>query len=122
MLHGVSFVAEPGQTVALVGPTGGGKTTVINLLLRFYDVDEGSVLVDGVDVRDVTQASLRSRIALVPQDPFLFSGASRTTSATAGWRPPTKRWRRRRRSREPTPSSATWPTATAIRWANGAAI
>jgi len=71
----VSFEAEPGETVALVGPTGGGKTTVINLLLRFYDVDSGSVAVDGFDVRDLTQSSLRSRIALVPQDPFLFSGS-----------------------------------------------
>ena len=75
VLRDVSFVAEPGETVALVGPTGGGKTTVINLLLRFYDVDSGSVAVDGFDVRDLTQSSLRSRIALVPQDPFLFSGS-----------------------------------------------
>ncbi len=75
VLRDVSFVAEPGETVALVGPTGGGKSTVINLLLRFYDVDSGSVAVDGFDVRDLTQASLRSRIALVPQDPFLFSGS-----------------------------------------------
>jgi ATP-binding cassette subfamily B multidrug efflux pump len=75
VLSDVSFTAEPGQTVALVGPTGMGKTTVINLLLRFYDVDEGVVLFDGVDVRQVTQESLRARIALVPQDPFLFSGS-----------------------------------------------
>jgi ABC-type multidrug transport system fused ATPase/permease subunit len=75
VLRDVSFVAPPGETVALVGPTGGGKTTVINLLLRFYDVDSGSVAVDGFDVRDLTQSSLRSRIALVPQDPFLFSGS-----------------------------------------------
>ncbi len=75
VLHGVSFMAEPGETVALVGPTGGGKSTVINLLLRYYDVGSGSVAVDGFDVRGVTQASLRARIALVPQDPFLFSGS-----------------------------------------------
>jgi ATP-binding cassette subfamily B multidrug efflux pump len=75
VLREVSFVAEPGKTVALVGPTGGGKSTVINLLLRFYDVDAGLVAVDGFDVRDLTQSSLRSRIALVPQDPFLFSGS-----------------------------------------------
>ena len=75
VLEDVSFTADPGQTVAVVGPTGGGKSTIVNLLLRFYDVDEGAVLVDGVDVRDVTQESLRSRIALVPQEPFLFSGS-----------------------------------------------
>jgi ATP-binding cassette, subfamily B, multidrug efflux pump len=75
VLREVSFVADPGRTVALVGPTGGGKTTVINLLLRFYDVDSGAVTLDGVDVRDLTQHSLRSHIALVPQEPFLFSGS-----------------------------------------------
>jgi ATP-binding cassette subfamily B multidrug efflux pump len=75
VLRDVSFIAEPGQMTALVGPTGGGKTTVVNLLLRFYDVDAGVVSLDGVDVRDMTQASLRSHMALVPQDPFLFSGS-----------------------------------------------
>jgi ATP-binding cassette subfamily B multidrug efflux pump len=73
VLRGVSFVAEPGQTVAIVGPTGAGKTTIINLLPRFYDVSEGSVTIDGHDVRDVTAASLRSQIGLVLQDSFLFS-------------------------------------------------
>jgi ATP-binding cassette subfamily B multidrug efflux pump len=75
VLSDVSFVAAGGQTVAVVGPTGGGKSTIVNLLLRFYDVDEGAVLVDGVDVRDVTQESLRAPIALVLQEPFLFSGS-----------------------------------------------
>jgi len=75
VLDHVSFVAARGQTLAIVGPTGGGKSTIANLLLRFYDVDEGAVLVDGVDVREVTQESLRSRIALVLQEPFLFSGS-----------------------------------------------
>lgn len=75
VLSDVSFTVEPGQTVALVGPTGGGKTTVINLLLRFYDVQAGTVFLDGADVREITQASLRSNIALVPQEPFLFSGS-----------------------------------------------
>jgi ATP-binding cassette subfamily B multidrug efflux pump len=73
VLRGVSFVAEPGQTVAIVGPTGAGKTTIINLLPRFYDVSEGRVTIDGHDVRDVTAASLRSQIGLVLQDSFLFS-------------------------------------------------
>ena len=73
VLNNVSFVAEPGQTVAIVGPTGAGKTTIINLIPRFYDVAGGSVTIDGHDVRDVTAASLRSQIGLVLQDSFLFA-------------------------------------------------
>ncbi|MGQ9925320.1 MAG: ABC transporter ATP-binding protein [Chloroflexaceae bacterium] len=73
VLKGVSFAAEPGQTVAIVGPTGAGKTTIINLIPRFYDVSRGRVTVDGHDVRDVTAASLRSQIGIVLQDTFLFS-------------------------------------------------
>ena len=63
----------PGQTIAIVGPTGAGKTTIINLIPRFYDVVDGSVLIDGIDVRKVTEASLRSQIGIVLQDTFLFS-------------------------------------------------
>jgi ATP-binding cassette, subfamily B, multidrug efflux pump len=74
VLDDVSFEALPGQTVALVGATGAGKSTVTNLLLRFYDADHGSVLVDGVDVRTVTQASLRAHMGLVLQESFLFTG------------------------------------------------
>ncbi len=74
VLHDVSFVIEPGQTVALVGPTGAGKTTIVNLLGRFYDVDSGAVRVDGYDVRRVTRASLRRQMGVVLQDTFLFSG------------------------------------------------
>ncbi|MEW6579184.1 MAG: ABC transporter ATP-binding protein [Chloroflexota bacterium] len=73
VLRGVSLEALPGQTIALVGPTGAGKTTVINLLPRFYDVTAGAVLIDGHDVRDVTRASLRRQIGIVLQDTFLFS-------------------------------------------------
>jgi ABC-type multidrug transport system fused ATPase/permease subunit len=74
VLHGISFRAEPGELVALVGPTGAGKSSIANLLCRFYDVTDGAVLVDGVDVRAMSQSSLRSRMAIVTQDPFLFSG------------------------------------------------
>ncbi|GAB4164294.1 MAG: ABC transporter ATP-binding protein [Candidatus Promineifilaceae bacterium] len=73
VLRGVSLHATPGQTVAIVGPTGAGKTTIINLIPRFYDVTRGSVTIDGYDVRDVTRQSLRQQIGLVLQDTFLFS-------------------------------------------------
>ncbi|MBM2809746.1 MAG: transporter ATP-binding protein [Chloroflexi bacterium] len=74
VLRSINFVAEPGQTIALVGPTGAGKTSIASLLARFYDVRGGRITVDGVDIRDVTMASLRRQMGLVPQDPFLFSG------------------------------------------------
>jgi ATP-binding cassette subfamily B protein/subfamily B ATP-binding cassette protein MsbA len=74
VLHDVSFHIEPGQTVALVGPTGAGKTTIANLIPRFYDATGGSVRVDGFDVREIERCSLRRRIASVLQEPFLFSG------------------------------------------------
>jgi ATP-binding cassette subfamily B protein len=73
VLHDVSFTSQPGQTVAIVGPTGAGKTTIINLIPRFYDVSDGAVRIDGLDVRDVTLESLRSQIGMVLQDTFLFS-------------------------------------------------
>ncbi len=75
VLRGVSFIAQPGETIAIVGPTGAGKTTIINLLPRFYDVTNGSVKIDGVDVRDVTADSLRRQIGIVLQDTFLFSAS-----------------------------------------------
>ena len=73
VLDHVSFEIEPGQTVAIVGPTGAGKSTIVNLLLRLYDPQEGSVLIDGRDVRHLTRNSLRQAIGIVPQDTFLFS-------------------------------------------------
>jgi ATP-binding cassette subfamily B protein len=73
VLRDVNFVARPGQVTALIGPTGSGKSTVINLIPRFYDVTSGRVLVDGHDVRNLTQQSLRDEIGLVLQDSFLFS-------------------------------------------------
>ena len=74
VLQDVSLTIEPGTTVALVGPTGAGKTTMANLVPRFYDVEAGAVRVDGYDVRTVTQESLRAQVGVVPQDTFLFSG------------------------------------------------
>ncbi|MCH7663240.1 MAG: ABC transporter ATP-binding protein, partial [Chloroflexi bacterium] len=74
VLNAVSFEALPGQTIAIVGPTGAGKTTLISLIARFYDVDSGSILIDGHDIRDVTQHSLHSQMGMVLQEPFLFLG------------------------------------------------
>ena len=77
IIHDFSCTAEPGQTVAIVGPTGAGKTTLIKLLQRFYDVDGGSLRVDGVDVRDWDRAALREQFAMVLQDTWLFNGTIR---------------------------------------------
>jgi ATP-binding cassette subfamily B multidrug efflux pump len=74
VLRDVTFSIDPGETVAIVGHTGAGKTTLISLLLRFYDVQKGAVRIDGVDVKDMDLADLRSRFGVVLQDPFLFSG------------------------------------------------
>ncbi len=88
ILKNVSFTVKPNQTVALVGPTGSGKTSITALLNRFYDVWEGAVLIDGLDVRDYARPALGRHVAMVLQDPFLFSGSIfeniryRTTDAT----------------------------------------
>ena len=74
VLHNISFSAKPGEITAIIGGTGSGKSTLINLIPRFYDIDQGSILVDGVDVREMTQESLRAKIGLVPQNTVLFSG------------------------------------------------
>lgn len=81
ILRGLSFTAEPGQLVAVLGTTGSGKSTIINLIPRFYDVTSGAVLVDGQDVRQVTLSSLRSQIGIVLQDALLFSGTVRENIA-----------------------------------------
>ncbi len=83
VLRGVSFEALAGQTVALVGHTGAGKTTILSLLLRYYDVDKGRITIDGVDIRDLAQAELRELIGFVQQDIFLFTGDVRSNIALA---------------------------------------
>ncbi len=77
VLRDVSFVVEPGKTIALVGPTGAGKTTIVNLLSRFYNPDAGRVLIDGIDLKSVTIASVRSQVGSMLQDSFLFSASVR---------------------------------------------
>src|SRR5690348_1604286 len=74
VLRDVSFTIEPGESVAFVGHTGAGKTTIISLLMRFYDIQKGAIRIDGVDIRKMDLADLRSRFGVVLQDPFLFSG------------------------------------------------
>jgi ATP-binding cassette subfamily B protein len=74
VLRDVSFTIEPGETVAIVGHTGAGKTTIISLLMRFYDVQRGAITIDGVDVKDMDISELRRRFGVVLQDPFLFTG------------------------------------------------
>lgn len=77
ILTNVSLSAKPGQTIALVGPTGAGKTTIINLLTRFYDINAGSITLDGVDIRDLDKDSLRSKLGIVLQDAYVFTGTIR---------------------------------------------
>ena len=74
VIHNVTFEAKPGEVIALVGPSGSGKTTLLNLLLRFYEVNSGKILIDGVPISEVKLKTLRQNIALVPQDTFLFDG------------------------------------------------
>jgi ABC-type multidrug transport system fused ATPase/permease subunit len=81
LLHDISFKVEPGQLVALLGGSGSGKTTIINLISRFYDVTEGSITIDGTDIRDVTLASLRKNVVITQQDIFLFSSTIRDNIA-----------------------------------------
>jgi ATP-binding cassette subfamily B protein len=77
VLHDIILHVSPGETVALVGPTGAGKSTIVNLIARFYDVTEGRIMVDGYDLREIDLASYHRQLGLVPQDPFLFSGTIR---------------------------------------------
>jgi len=81
LIEDLSLVAEPGQTVAIVGPTGAGKTTLVNLIMRFYELDAGKILLDGVDIATLTRPTLRSQVGMVLQDTWLFSGTIRANIA-----------------------------------------
>ncbi len=105
-LRGVSLRFEPGKKYALVGQSGSGKSTLLALVLRFYEVDEGAILIDGRDLRDVTQESLRNQFGLVSQDTFLFTTPSAIISATVASTRPTPRSSAPRSSPTPTTSSS----------------
>src|SRR5690606_34940299 len=81
VLHDIDLDIQPGQTVAFVGPSGTGKTTLVSLLPRFYDASAGRITIDGIDIRDMTLASLRGQIGIVQQDVFLFGGTIRDNIA-----------------------------------------
>ena len=81
MIDGLSLAITPGQTVAIVGPTGAGKTTLVNLVMRFYDVNAGAILVDGVDIRQLKRGALRRMFGMVLQDTWLFAGTIRDNNA-----------------------------------------
>ena len=74
VLNGINFIAQKGQSFAIVGPTGAGKTTIVNLLSRFYNLESGQILIDGVDINTVTIRSLRTQMGVMMQDSFIFSG------------------------------------------------
>ena len=113
MLHGIDLDVPAGTTVALVGHTGAGKSTIAKLLARFYDPTEGRIAIDGVDLRDLTQESLRRKLGIVPQEGFLFAG---TVARERRLRPARTRrsttWSRRRRRSAPTSGSSSSRTAT----------
>ena len=120
ILKGLSFEVPAGKTVAIVGPSGAGKSTISRLLFRFYDVSGGRILIDGQDIRDVTQASLRAAIGMVPQDTVLFNDTIRYNirygrwdaerrrgrAGRAGWRRSTGSSAWRRRATRPRSASA----------------
>ncbi|MGH3418607.1 MAG: ATP-binding cassette domain-containing protein, partial [Streptosporangiaceae bacterium] len=119
-LRGVSFEADPGQLVALVGPSGAGKTTISYLIPRLYDVTGGAIEIDGIDVRRVRQASLATAIGFVTQEATCSTTRSWPTWSTAGPAPPSRRSRRRPGGRTSTTGSCSSPTATTPSWASGA--
>src|SRR5699024_8025618 len=88
VLENISFTAKPGETTALIGSTGSGKSTLISLIPRFYDVTQGSITIDGVDVRDLSQHELREKIGYVPQKGLLFSGTIATNLRYGDGQPP----------------------------------
>lgn len=120
VLHHVNLNVEPGEFVAIVGGTGTGKSSLVNLIPRFYDVHRGQVLVDGLDVRDYPLDGLRGRIGMVLQNNVLFSGTIRENLLWGNENASEEGWRRRRGTPRPTTSSPPSPTASTPIWSRGA--
>ena len=91
IIKGLSAHIKPGQRVAIVGPTGAGKTTLVNLLMRFYEINNGSIKIDDVDIRKMKRSDVRQMFGMVLQDTWLFKGPSKRTSATQSQTPPMRR-------------------------------
>ena len=118
ILTDVSFEIPAGKTVAVVGPTGGGKTTIARLLFRFYDPQSGAITIDGQDLRDVTQDSLRHAIGVVPQDTVLFNDSIRYNIAYGDVEAGPAKVEDAARARSSPTSSRSSPTATSRAWAS----
>ena len=115
VIDNLSLTVRPGEKVGLVGLSGAGKTTLVSLLLRFYDIRQGTILIDGQDIRDVTQASLRRNIGVIAQDVALFTVRLATISVTAGRPQRRKRSKKPRRRQRPMHSSPILPMAKVAR-------
>lgn len=116
ILRDINLYAKPGQKIAFVGSTGAGKTTITNLLNRFYDIQAGSITIDGVDIRTISRDALRSNIAMVLQDTHLFTGTVRENIRYGSWTPRTTRLFRRQKQPPPTPLSCVFPTDMTPCW------
>ena len=114
IIHNFSTEIKPGQKIALVGPTGAGKTTIVKLLMRFYDINSGSIEIDGVDIRKFKREDLRSMFGMVLQDTWLFTAQSAKISATAISMPAMTPWSRP--PRWPMSTILCAPYRTAMTW------
>ena len=122
LIEDLSLTVTPGQTVAIVGPTGAGKTTLVNLLMRFYELTAGQILLDGIDIAAMSRDELRGRSGMVLQDAWLFCGTIAENIAYGSPGAPASRSSRRPRPPTWTASCAPCPTATTRCWTTRASV
>jgi len=122
VLHDIDLHIQAGKTVALVGPTGAGKSTMVNLIARFYDVTGGRIMVDGHDLRNLDKIAYRKHLGLVLQDPFLFSATVRENIRYGRWKPRTKKWKQQQKPSAQMISSSSWRRVTRPSFRNGGRI